>query len=199
VWVLLGVRFGLLFGVVLPERRLRLLKGGEDVTTSDTGDGLAEAGEVLHDRGSEPDEGWFILGADGYFDVDNATWCEFSADDAPWTTEWFEFFGTVPRILAARSSGVVTGEEAERLQPTADNTDPHGLDWRDGLDALDALLDDCAQHGVDHKAFVRVSAVRDIVNAVRRYEDDTDESIERALWEDAVERDEPWTRSAGDD
>jgi hypothetical protein len=83
---------------------------------SDTGDGLAEAGEVLHDRGSEPDEGWFILGADGYFDVDNATWCEFSADDAPWTTEWFEFFGTVPRILAARSSGVVTGEEAERLR-----------------------------------------------------------------------------------
>lgn len=72
------------------------------------------------------------------------------------------------------------------LQPTPDNTPPHGLSWRDGLDALDALLNDSAQLGTDYQNFVRVSAVRDIVAAVRRWEDDTDESIRQALWEDAV-------------
>lgn len=72
------------------------------------------------------------------------------------------------------------------LQPTPDNTPSHGLSWRDGLDVLDVLLNDCAQVGEDFQNFVRVSAVRDIVNAIRRYEDDTDESIRQALWEDAV-------------
>ena len=78
------------------------------------------------------------------------------------------------------------------LEPTPDNTPPGGMDWRDGLDALDALLDDCAQVGPDYANFVRVSAVRDIVAAVRRYEDDTDETIRSALWEDAVTEGEPW-------
>lgn len=78
------------------------------------------------------------------------------------------------------------------LGPTSDTTPERGLDWRDGLDHLDALLDDCSQVGEDYQNFVRVSAVRDIVAAVRRYEDDTDESIRSALWEDAVASGEPW-------
>lgn len=78
------------------------------------------------------------------------------------------------------------------LAPTPDDTPEHGLSWRDGLDAFDALLNDCSQGKPDHESFVRVSAVRDIVAAVRRYEDDTDESIRSALWEDAVERGEAW-------
>ena len=82
--------------------------------------------------------------------------------------------------------------DRDRLEPTPDNTPAHGIDWRDGLDYLDRLLDDCAQDGIDYKAFVRVSAVRDIVNAVRRYEDGTDEAIGLALWEDAVADGEPW-------
>lgn len=79
-----------------------------------------------------------------------------------------------------------------RLEPTTDETPAGGLSWRDGLDALDGLLDDCAQIGPDYQNFVRVSAVRDIIRAVRRYEDDTDESIRRALWEDGVSTGEPW-------
>jgi len=78
------------------------------------------------------------------------------------------------------------------LTPTPDNTPEHGLSWRDGLDALNALLNDCAQVGADHENFVRVSAVRHIVNAVRRWEDDIDESIRAELWEDAVANGEPW-------
>jgi hypothetical protein len=62
----------------------------------------------------------------------------------------------------------------------------HGIPWRDGLDRLDGLLNDCAQAGPDHQNFVRVSAVRAIVNAVRRFEDDTDEDIRQALLEDAI-------------
>ena len=78
------------------------------------------------------------------------------------------------------------------LGPTPDTTPETGLSWRDGLDALDALLDDCSQIGHDYQNFVRVSAVRDIVAAVRRYEDDADESIRSALWEDAVTAGESW-------
>lgn len=78
------------------------------------------------------------------------------------------------------------------MEPTPDNTPPLGLSWRDGLDDLDRLLNDCAQGGVDYEEFVRVSAVRDIVAAVRRYEDATDESIKSALWEDAVTNGEIW-------
>jgi hypothetical protein len=81
---------------------------------------------------------------------------------------------------------------ASGLGPTPDVTPPGGLDWREGLNALDALLDDCAQDGHDCQNFVRVSAVRDIVAAVRRFEDDTDESIRQALWEDAVTDGEVW-------
>jgi hypothetical protein len=87
---------------------------------------------------------------------------------------------------------------SHQLGPIPDKTPPHGLDWRDGLDALDALLDDCAQVGEDYQNFVRVSAVRDIVAAVRRYEDSTDETIRQALWEDAVIDGEPWTLDGGD-
>jgi hypothetical protein len=63
----------------------------------------------------------------------------------------------------------------------------HGMSWRDGLDFLDRALDDCAQAGDDDPhAAIRVAVVREIVQAIRRYEDDTDESIRSALWEDAV-------------
>lgn len=86
----------------------------------------------------------------------------------------------------------MTAPDATGLAPTPDNTPEYGLSWRDGLDALDALLNDCAQVGEDWQNFVRVSAVRDIVAAVRRWEDDTDESIRSALWEDAVTNGEPW-------
>jgi hypothetical protein len=49
---------------------------------------------------------------------------------------------------------------------------------------LDRLLNgsrECVCH-------VDADAVRGIVDAVRRWEDDTDESIRSALWEDAVEK-----------
>jgi hypothetical protein len=62
----------------------------------------AVLGELVHDRGSDPDTGWFILGVDGYFDVDNACWCEPQDDDAPWTSEWFDLFGTVHDLIRAR-------------------------------------------------------------------------------------------------
>lgn len=73
------------------------------------------------------------------------------------------------------------------LRPIPDETPEQGYSWRDGLDQIDALLNDCAQGGDDF-GWVRVSAVRHIVNAMRRWEDDVDESIRSALWEDAVER-----------
>jgi hypothetical protein len=62
----------------------------------------AVLGEVLHDSGSHPDCGWFVLGADGYFDVDNACWCEFQDGDAPWTDEFFDLYGTIPNLIATR-------------------------------------------------------------------------------------------------
>ena len=82
--------------------------------------------------------------------------------------------------------------DASRLGSIPDPTPPDGMDWREGLDRLDALLNDCAQVVEDWQNFVRVQAVRHIVNAVRRWEDATDESIRSALWEDGVERGEPW-------
>ena len=99
----------------------------------------------------------------------------------------------VERILAARAAQPDDGH----LEPTPDNTPEAGMSWRDGIDAIDLLLNDCAQVGPDHQNFVRVSAVRDIAAAVRRYEDDTDESIRQALWEDAVVDGETW--ATGDD
>jgi len=83
-------------------------------------------------------------------------------------------------------------EKDAGLGPIPDPTRPAGMDWRDGLDALDALLDDCSQVGEDYQSFVRVQSVRHIVNAVRRYEDDTDESIRSALWEEGVANGSPW-------
>lgn len=76
-----------------------------------------------------------------------------------------------------------TVENDRPLGPLPDPTPPEGMDWRDGLDRLDALLNDCAQVGEDWQNFVRVQAVRHIVNAVRRWE---------ALWEDGVVNGEPW-------
>lgn len=60
----------------------------------------AVPGEILHDRGSLPHEGWFILGEDGYFDVDNSVWCEFADTDAPWTTEHFDLLGGIRHLIA---------------------------------------------------------------------------------------------------
>lgn len=85
-----------------------------------------------------------------------------------------------------------------QLGPIPDTTPAHGLDWRDGLNVLDALLNDCAQ-GPDYEGFVRVQAVRHIVNAVRRYEDATDESIRSALWEEAVANGEAWATGGEED
>lgn len=62
----------------------------------------AVLGELVHDRGSGPDEAWFIVGANGYFDVDNACWCEPQEDDTPWTSEWFDLFGTLPDLIRDR-------------------------------------------------------------------------------------------------
>ena len=65
-----------------------------------TGPREAVLGEVVHDRGSEPESGWFILGVEGYFDVDNACWCEFQEGDAPWTSEWFHLCGALHELIA---------------------------------------------------------------------------------------------------
>lgn len=63
----------------------------------------AVLGEVVQDiRASreDPRTGWFILGVDGYFDVDNACWCAHQEGDAPWTSEYFRLFGTLPDLIA---------------------------------------------------------------------------------------------------
>lgn len=85
----------------------------------------AVLGEVMQDAGSHGDEGWFILGVGGYFDVDNATWQEFSDGDAPWTSEHFSLHGTVADLvgqnaalhyaLIQASPVVVSDADAERL------------------------------------------------------------------------------------
>jgi hypothetical protein len=59
----------------------------------------AVVGELAHARGLPPDAGWFIVGVDGYFDVDNACWCEPQEGDAPWTSQWFDLLGTIPDLL----------------------------------------------------------------------------------------------------
>lgn len=61
---------------------------------------MASPGDVVHDLGSEPDTGWFIVGRGGYFDVDNALWCKPQDGDAPWTSEHFEIFGPLPQLVA---------------------------------------------------------------------------------------------------
>jgi hypothetical protein len=81
-----------------------------------------------------------------------------------------------------------------RLRPTPDTTPAGGLDWRSGMDELDRLLDDCAQDGLDYKHRVRVDAVRYVVAAIRRFEEDVDESVGQAAWEDAVTAGEAWAR-----
>jgi hypothetical protein len=60
----------------------------------------AVLGEIVHDRRAEPESGWFIVGVDGYFDVDNACWVQPEEGDAPWTTEYFHLFGTVQELIA---------------------------------------------------------------------------------------------------
>lgn len=75
----------------------------------------------------------------------------------------------------------------------------HGMSWRDGLDFLDRALDDCAQAGDDDPyAAIKVAAVREIVRAIRRYEDDIDESIRSALYEDALASGEAWAEESAD-
>lgn len=68
----------------------------------------ATLGELVHDSGSPPELGWFILGVDGYFDVDNACWCEHQEGDAPWDAERFQLFGTIPDLIRARIRARVT-------------------------------------------------------------------------------------------
>lgn len=85
----------------------------------------AEPGELVHDRGCDPDTGWFIVGEDGYFDVLNACWCEPQDGDAPWTTEWFDLFGTVLDLIATRPipPGSTCGYRGCLLPPLHD--EPH--------------------------------------------------------------------------
>lgn len=69
----------------------------------------AQVGDLVHDLGEDYDCGWFIVGEDGYFDVDNAIWCDPQPTDAPWTTEWFEIFGPIPALVTRpRSAGEPT-------------------------------------------------------------------------------------------
>jgi hypothetical protein len=84
-------------------------------------------------------------------------------------------------------------QAAESGAPFFPSISEHGMDWRDGLDFLDRALDDCAQSGDDAPwAAIKVAAVREIVQAIRRWEDDVDDTISRATWEDAVVAGEPW-------
>jgi hypothetical protein len=66
--------------------------------------GVREAvlGEVMQDLGSPigSDTGWFILGVDGYFDVDNACWCQHQEGDSPWDSRHFRLYGTVLSLIA---------------------------------------------------------------------------------------------------
>ena len=77
----------------------------------------AVLGEVLHDRRAEPESGWFILGVDGYFDVDNACWCEFEEGDAPWTSEWFHLFGTLIELIAEGPGSAARYAWAQQTRP----------------------------------------------------------------------------------
>ena len=65
-------------------------------------------------------------------------------------------------------------------------TPVNGYSWRDGIDQLMLLATEEIQPGKTGMVLAR--DVLDIVEAVRRWEDDTDESIRSALWEEAIER-----------
>lgn len=60
---------------------------------------VAAPGELVHDRRCPRDQGWFIVGVDGYFDVENACWCEPQDTDAPWTSQWFDLLGPLPNLI----------------------------------------------------------------------------------------------------
>lgn len=64
------------------------------------------------------------------------------------------------------------------LGPIVDTTPAEGMTYREGLHALEALLNDCSQVGEDHENFVRVEAVRHIVRAVARHEQRQDAEME---------------------
>lgn len=64
------------------------------------------------------------------------------------------------------------------------------LSWRDGVDELERLAIEEMKPG--KTGMLLAHEVHAIVEAVRRYEDDTDESIRSALWEDAVANGEEW-------
>lgn len=78
----------------------------------------ADIGEVVHDTGETPDVGWFIVGEGGYFDVDNACWCEPQEGDAPWTTEFFDLCGTARDLIAFSSALAVRYAQAQTATPT---------------------------------------------------------------------------------
>lgn len=64
-------------------------------------DEYAQVGDLVHDLGSDPDTGWFIVGQGGYWDVDNACWCKDQPTDAPWTTEHFEILGPIAALMGS--------------------------------------------------------------------------------------------------
>lgn len=59
----------------------------------------AQVGDLVHDLRSEPGVGWFIVGDGGYWDVDNACWCDDQPTGTPWTSEHFELFGPIRMAL----------------------------------------------------------------------------------------------------
>lgn len=61
-----------------------------------------------------------------------------------------------------------------------------GYPWRDGLAELEALIAREQAGPVGLNSRISAMAVKEIIDAVWRFEDDTDESIRSALWEEAV-------------
>ena len=74
------------------------------MTDTDDTVGLSEAqpGDLVHDLGCESDTGWFIVGRNGYWDVDNACCTADQEGDSPWTSEHFAIIGPVARVAAER-------------------------------------------------------------------------------------------------